>query len=188
MPVRINKIVTKTGDQGETGLADGTRISKGELLMDCIGACDELNAQIGNMRASNALPEINSLDETIVTIQHRLFDIGAIIARQDEAEEIEMLNTETDKLETLLEELNDGLPELTSFVIPGGHTINTQAHLCRTECRRLERLLIRQHANVKISASVLRYINRLSDFFFVYSRWTLKQLIISEVLWKPVKK
>ena len=195
MMVRINKVYTKTGDNGDTGLVGGKRIPKDHIRIEGYGTVDELNSIIGISRAfledNNVYTKTKKLDVILESIQQLLFDIGSEMATipGDEYEGQIRIDSEDIKwLEEVIDLMNNELPPLKSFILPGGSKFNTFLHLARTVCRRAERNLIRLHRQEKIRVEVRIFLNRLSDFFFVASRWASKNLDKKEVLWIPGKK
>lgn len=189
----LNRIYTKTGDQGETHLASGERVAKDSPRLECYGAIDELNSFAGMAACTiadfvTACPRLRELAVILTRVQHELFNLGSILAttpanvhpRQARVTEAEIL-----RLETEIDAMNDGLPPLRSFVLPGGSRLNAELHVCRTVCRRAERLLVTASRQEEIDAVNLRYLNRLSDAFFVWSRWASLVMGVEEVLWSP---
>lgn len=164
----LGKIYTRTGDKGTTALIGGERVSKSNLRIECYGTLDELNAFTGRL---NLLCEAEILNN----IQKTLFDIGAIIATPRGKEWSNMPNineTHVKELESEIDRMNSGLEPLRNFTVPGENEINAEAHICRTVCRRAERILCHAKENgIDISDSIMIYINRLSDYFFVLSRY-----------------
>lgn len=178
MAKRITKVTTKSGDDGTTGMADGTRVQKSDLLVKAIGELDELNSWIGLLCS---LIELKEYKEYLQSIQHRLFDIGGILTTKSKVPlEQEYLLT----LEKKMDNLNHKLPELDNFVLPGGTKESSFIHITRTVCRRVERSLIEAHGYEEIEQSCLIYINRLSDFFFVLARKVNLKSGNEELLWE----
>ena len=164
------KIYTKTGDKGETSLVSGTRVPKYHSRIEAYGTIDELNSNLGLIRSQNI--DTNS-KQILIKIQNALFTIGCNLS-QDESpkrynlpfisiSDIEILETEMDKM-------NENLPPITHFILPGGHTIVAWCHIARTVCRRAERLIIKLSVDNQIDELIIQYINRLSDYLFVLSR------------------
>jgi cob(I)alamin adenosyltransferase len=179
------KIYTKTGDQGMTSLFGGKRVSKADLRIDSYGTIDELNSWIGVLRDQ----EVNSKrKETLLAIQDRLFTIGSTLATEPgnmkvkiprlEEEDIIILEKEIDGMET-------SLPPMRSFVLPGGHSSVSFAHVTRTVCRRAERLVIALQQTDTVDQIVIKYLNRLSDYLFVLSRSMTHELKAEESPWNP---
>lgn len=180
------KIYTKTGDLGETALFGGRRVSKSHLRVDAYGTVDELNAFIGLLR--DQCSSFTSVQSVLGIVQHRLFTVGAHLASDpDKAlpapgispEDVQLLEQEMDHMDA-------GLPPLRNFILPGGHPVVSAAHVCRTVCRRAERLVVALYEQdaQRVDALVLQYLNRLSDYFFLLSRYLSQQLGAAEVLWE----
>ena len=177
------KIYTKTGDKGDTGLFGGRRVPKSHLRVDAYGTVDELNAFIGLL--CDALDDQH--DKTILkTVQDRLFTLGSNLASDPKKnpitpdilpEDIALLEREIDRMDALL-------PALRNFILPGGHSTVSLCHVCRTVCRRAERLAVALHRKEPIETIILEYLNRLSDYFFVLGRMTGQHLGIPENIWK----
>lgn len=173
--VTLNRIYTRTGDAGTTRLATGATVSKSDLRVETYGAVDETNACLGLARLHTAGDP--DLDAMLARIQNELFDLGADLstpARADEAQGtmLRILESQVDRLEREIDAMNDALPELKSFVLPGGTPAAAALHLARTICRRAEREAVRLvEAGEQVSGPALRYLNRLSDFLFVAARW-----------------
>ncbi|MCA6128267.1 cob(I)yrinic acid a,c-diamide adenosyltransferase [Thalassolituus oleivorans] len=180
---RLSRITTKTGDKGETGLGDGSRISKSSQRIHCIGDVDELNSWVGMLRAS--LSNDDGLQPILDQIQHDLFDLGGELAVPGYNALHSVL---IDDLEDYLEELNDDLPPLKDFILPGGSESASRCHMARTVCRRAERnmvvLLEAKHSDNDINLLGLQYLNRLSDLLFVLARVLARREGGQEVLWK----
>ncbi|WP_078121905.1 cob(I)yrinic acid a,c-diamide adenosyltransferase [Thiosocius teredinicola] len=174
---RLTRIYTRTGDDGTTGLADGTRIAKTDARIEAIGTVDELNAAVGVMRAQSLPDDIDALLERV---QHRLFDIGGELAVPG-SQAIDAQHVAA--LETALDRLNADLPALRDFILPGGNPPAAACHVCRTVCRRAERCLLSLHQHTPLNAASLHYLNRLSDLLFVMARVLARLDGNSEVLW-----
>lgn len=188
--VKLNRIYTRTGDRGTTGLANGERRSKADLRVEAYGTVDETNACIGLARqhAREAEP---ALDAMLARIQNDLFDLGADLATPPsdkplEYEPLRVVAAQVQRLEAEIDALNENIPPLKSFVLPGGSPTAAALHLARTVCRRAERLVVALSANEgeAISAEALQYLNRLSDFLFVASR-AANRNGADDVLWVP---
>lgn len=179
------KIYTKTGDNGTTALYGGTRFSKADLRLEAIGSVDELNAHIGLLRDySNGLIP----DDSFQLIQENLFIIGALLASQEESDKIPDLATESvEWLEDQMDKMDEELAEMQFFILPGGHTLVSQAHISRCVCRRAERQVVRLSGqpDVEIKPLLLQYLNRLSDYLFVLARYFGKKLQVEEIPWQP---
>ncbi len=190
--MRITKVYTRTGDKGTTRLAGGASIDKGHLRIETYGTLDELNAIVGLVRAfAQDLPEsfteTAQLDETLHGIQDRLFDIGGLLASppgQSSKVMDDVLDREVDALETLMDECHLILKPLKEFILPGGGKTAAFLHQARTVCRRAERLCVRLNKDEPVPETVLRYLNRLSDAFFVLSRWIAALQKEPETLWR----
>jgi cob(I)alamin adenosyltransferase len=175
---RLSKIATRTGDDGSTGLGDGSRTGKDSLRVQAIGDVDELNSQLGVLLCET-LP--TSLREELLSIQHDLFDIGGELCIPGSAL---IVAAQVARLDALLQKYNADLPPLKEFVLPGGCRAAALAHVCRTVCRRAERSIVSLAAQEKINPDPRRYMNRLSDLMFVLSR-VLNQVAGSgDVLWQ----
>jgi cob(I)alamin adenosyltransferase len=181
------KIYTKTGDDGTTALFGGKRVSKADLRIDTYGTVDELNSFVGLLRDQ----DVNqSRKEFLVEIQNRLFTIGAILATeggQTKAKLPVLLPRDVTGLEQAMDTLDETLPPMRSFVLPGGHPSVSYCHLARTVCRRAERLTIALNLQSKVDDIVIQYLNRLSDYFFVLSRKMAQELGVQEIPWQPDK-
>lgn len=175
---RLSRIYTRTGDDGTTGLGDGTRVNKDSLRVEAMGTVDELNAVIGVM-LTEPLPEhINAI---FTRVQHDLFDLGGEICIPGHA----MVKVERiTALEKILDQLNEDLPPLKEFILPGGSRAAAYCHLARTVCRRAERDLIKLHHEETVTEVSMQYLNRLSDLLFVMSRVMNKHAGMHDVLWK----
>ncbi len=187
--VRLNKIYTRTGDDGTTALVSGERRSKADLRVEAYGAIDETNAAIGMARAALGDGE-KALAVMLARIQNDLFDLGADLAtpadtpRADGA--LRIVESQVGRLENEIDELNAELQPLKSFVLPGGSAAAAALHLARTIARRAERVMVALVAapGESIDAPAMRYVNRLSDFLFVAARWA-NQRGAADILWAP---
>lgn len=189
--VKLNKIYTRTGDDGTTGLVSGPRRLKHDLRVESYGTIDETNSAIGIARLSTQ--DMPALDAMLMAIQNDLFDLGADLStpETDEPpawEPLRIVATQVDRLESDIDTLNAELQPLTSFVLPGGHPAAAHLHLARTIARRAERLMVAlaRTEGERIGAPALQYVNRLSDFLFVAARHA-NDLGRSDVLWVPGK-
>jgi cob(I)alamin adenosyltransferase len=181
--VKLNRIYTKTGDDGSTGLADGTRRSKSDLRLESYGTVDELNSVLG--LAVNALREGHpTMAGHLAKIQNDLFDLGADLATPGTGEGLRIQPAQTARIEGLIDEYNAELPALESFVLPGGSSGSSWLHLARTVCRRAERLTVGLAENEEISEETVKYLNRLSDLLFVLAR-AANDGGAGDVLWVP---
>jgi cob(I)alamin adenosyltransferase len=190
--VVLNRIYTRTGDAGETALGNGERLSKANIRIAAYGTVDETNATVGLVRLHTA--PLEKLDAMLARIQNELFDLGADLCVPDRGEKLEfeplrILPKQYERLEAEIDDLNDELSPLRSFVLPGGHPAAAQLHLSRTICRRAERLIVelKSHEGEHVSEGAVAYINRLSDFFFVASRWVNFKVAGGDILWVPGK-
>lgn len=181
------RIYTKTGDKGETALFGGRRVPKSDLRVEAYGTVDELNSFIGWLRDAT---EDARTREILALIQHRLFTLGAHLA-SDPAKHPptpDLLTQDVSLLEEEMDRMDESLPPLKNFILPGGHPTVSVCHVCRTVCRRAERLVVALiHAEEPVEALALQYLNRLSDYFFVLARWLGKNLGAEEVVWNARK-
>ena len=163
------KIYTRTGDSGQTSLVGGKRVSKTHPRLEASGTVDELSSHLGLL---SSLLTDHHHRQTILTIQQTLFSLSALLATEPESKwQPEPLSpSHTEKLEAEIDHLQQQLPALHSFIIPGGSQAACQAHVCRTVCRRAERCILALTEEIEVSADVLRYVNRLSDYLFVLAR------------------
>ena len=183
-PVRLTRIYTRGGDKGETSLGDGTRVPKLDCRIGAFGTVDELNAALGLVLAEPGLPE--RLREPLERIQNDLFDVGADLAVPfGIGDRLRVEQAHVDRIEQLCDEFNADLPMLKSFVLPGGTPAAARLHVARTTCRRAERDALTADGEHSINPLVLAYLNRLSDFLFIASRWANKKAGQDEPLWKP---
>ena len=186
--VKLNRIYTRTGDDGTTGLTSGPRRSKADLRVEAYGAVDETNACVGLSRL-HAATEDETVEAMLGAISNDLFDLGADLSTPDDGkplafEPLRIVQTQVDRLEAEIDRLNAALPPLRSFVLPGGTPAATHLHLARTVSRRAERIMVALAATPDeiVSKAALKYINRLSDFLFVASRF-LNAKAQGDVLW-----
>lgn len=181
------KIYTKTGDAGNTSLIGGTKVPKNHIRIETYGTVDELNSHIGLL--SDYLTDVASR-VMLKEIQDRLFTIGSSLAvdpNKGTKMEIPDLNeADVELLEKEMDRMNEALPEMKHFILPGGHLSVSQAHICRCVCRRAERLCVgMQQADISVEFLVIKYLNRLSDYLFVLARYTGYLLQVPEVVWRP---
>ena len=182
------KIYTKTGDKGTTSLISGRRVSKANLRIESYGTVDELNSYIGMLRDQK---ELSHRKEILIEIQDRLFTIGSLLA--SDPKKISHIplpqidETDITTLEVEIDVMNEELPPMTHFILPGGHQAVSFCHLARTVCRRAERRCIELHTseNEQIDEIIIRYMNRLSDYIFVLARMTSHEVNADEIAWKP---
>jgi len=192
MAIRITKVYTRTGDRGETALVGGKRVAKDSPRVDAYGVIDELNSVVGLARVFNeedrsAGEAYEFLDEVLCQIQDELFDLGSELATPPEyftAGMYRVSDEEVKRLEKLMDRCQKDLEPLKSFVLPGGGRIGAYLHQCRTVCRRAERDILRLSRSEDVNPTLLKYVNRLSDLFFVLARWISKQSNQPEYLWQ----
>jgi cob(I)alamin adenosyltransferase len=190
--IRITRVYTRTGDKGETALVGGKRVAKDSPRIEAYGTIDELNSIVGLARVFNEekLAEHDAhrfLDMVLRRIQDELFDLGSELATPADFYQPGMYRVserEVEKIEQLIDECQKSLEPLKSFVLPGGGKVGAYLHQCRTVCRRAEREILRLSRAEAISEWPLKYVNRLSDLFFVLSRWISKQTGQGEYLWQ----
>lgn len=180
---RLSKIYTRTGDEGTTGLGDGSRVNKDAPRMEAIGTVDEVNCHIGLLIAE--LPENDEYAPLLLRVQHDLFDLGGELAVPG----FELIAEErVEELEQQLDALNEQLPPLKNFILPGGSKAAAQCHLARVVCRRAERCVVTLNREEEINAACRKYLNRLSDLLFVLARAIARRNGGQEVLWDQKKK
>ncbi len=192
MPIRITRVYTRTGDQGDTALVGGRRVPKDSPRVEAYGAIDELNSIIGLARVFNAEQLLRGekhrwLDHVLRKLQNELFDLGSELATPEDAVYEGMFRvgaTEVTALERLIDECQNDLQPLKSFVLPGGGRVGGFLHQARTVCRRAERRVLALARVEAIGDWPLKYVNRLSDLLFVLSRWVGKHLGENEYLWE----
>jgi cob(I)alamin adenosyltransferase len=183
-PVRLTRIYTRAGDQGETSLGDGSRVPKLDCRIGAFGTVDELNSSLGVALADVEFPE--QLRPSLSQIQNDLFDVGAdLCVPFGIGDRLRIEQAHVDRLEGLCDEFNADLPPLKSFVLPGGTTAAARLHVARTTCRRAERDALAANEEHGVSPLVLAYLNRLSDFLFIAARWANADAGRDEPLWKP---
>jgi cob(I)alamin adenosyltransferase len=179
------KIYTKTGDNGQTSLVGGTRVSKTELRIEAYGTVDELNSYVGLLRDQ----EVNKDRKDILKeIQDRLFTIGSILASEPEQTKKripDLHESDIELLEKEMDKMDESLEPMRFFILPGGHQSVSFGHLARTVCRRAERIVLRLAQETEVNELVIKYLNRLSDYLFVLCRMMIKDLNIEEISWKP---
>jgi cob(I)alamin adenosyltransferase len=195
MAIRINRVYTRGGDSGQTSLVGGQRIAKDSIRIESYGTVDELNAVLGLVRTANRDGPVRKadrdrLDALLEQIQNELFNLGSDLAtlprdRHPKQPVIEARHVTF--LEKTIDELNAGLPELRSFVLPGGGWVSAFLHQARTVCRRAERLVTTLARQEAVGAHALVYLNRLSDLLFVLGRWAAKTRKEAEPLWDSAK-
>jgi cob(I)alamin adenosyltransferase len=187
--IALNRIYTRQGDRGSTSLVGGQRVSKDSLRIECFGTVDELNAFCGAAAIEAAKDAPTAKVVAILTrVQHELFNLGSILATLPEdvhPKQPRVTASEIKRLESEIDQFNEPLPSLRSFVLPGGSALSVSLHVCRTVCRRAERLTISLSQEESVPAEAVEYLNRLSDAFFVWSRWANLVTGVPEVLWQP---
>lgn len=185
--VTLSKIYTRTGDEGKTALVGGQRVFKNDGRIEAYGDVDELNAAVG--LAVLSVPEkFHLMKAQLVRVQHELFNLGSQLATRPEdlhPKQPVILEEDVTRLEAEIDQMNEHLPPLKSFVLPGGCRLNAELHVCRTICRRAERRLITLAQKESVAPVAVRYLNRLSDYLFVMSRQASRLLQEPEVLWNP---
>jgi len=188
--VRLSRIYTRTGDEGQTALVGGQRVAKNSLRIEAYGTVDELNAAVG--LAITSIPEgspgLVLLAARLTRVQHELFNLGSLLATETtDLRPGQPVVTAEDigRLEREMDEANATLEPLRSFVLPGGCRLNAELHVCRTICRRAERRTVSLAAQEAISPEAVQYLNRLSDALFVWSRLASRLLRQPEALWAP---
>ena|ERR1043166_2239737 len=180
----ITRVYTRQGDTGETSLAGGQRVPKDGLRIEAYGTVDELNAFVGAARVS--AEDVALLPEILLRVQHELFNLGSILATLPEdvhPKQARITDVEVTRLEAEMDRMNEDLAPLRSFVLPGGSRLNADLHICRTVCRRAERVCVALAREEEVPTEAVRYLNRLSDAFFVWSRWVSRET--GETLWEP---
>lgn len=192
--MRLTKIYTKIGDKGTTMLASGASVAKDHVRIEAYGAVDELNAFVGELK-DMCVPESKvspKIIEALFKVQQELFDVGGELATPSEVLNTDrqqvVLMSDIQRLEREIDFFNETLEPLKNFVLPGGHPLNSKAHVCRTVCRRAERLIVKLSKEETIREEVGIYVNRLSDWFFVLSRVFSKELGREEVLWNQKRR
>ncbi|MCF6234178.1 MAG: cob(I)yrinic acid a,c-diamide adenosyltransferase [Rhodobacteraceae bacterium] len=185
--VVLNKIYTRTGDKGDTALGDGTRVAKYDARVSAYGTTDELNAFVGVAR----LVATGDMDTALARIQNDLFDLGADLCRPDmdndasaEYPPLRMIDAQIIRLEQEIDAMNDDLDPLRSFILPGGTSLAAHLHVCRTVARRGERLVVESALNAPVNPEAIKFLNRLSDWFFVAAR-VANDGGKADVLWIP---
>jgi cob(I)alamin adenosyltransferase len=191
MAIRISKVYTKTGDSGETALVGGQRVRKESLRIESYGTVDELNAAVGLARAFNVAHSKKKIADRIESelqlVQQALFNLGSELACKPEDLFPGMpIVSEADiaHLEACMDEWTPAMPILKTFILPGGGMVHAQMHVCRTVCRRAERVVLRLGREEAVRPDAIRYLNRLSDFFFVLGRWVGLKNKEAELLWQ----
>jgi len=189
----INRVYTRRGDQGQTSLAGGQRVAKDSPRIEAYGTVDELNAFLGAARVTAVElaaveARLNLLVTILLRVQHELFNLGSILATLPEdvhPRQARITDADITRLESEIDTMNADLPTLRSFVLPGGSHFNADLHVCRTICRRAERALIALSRSETVPPETVRYLNRLGDALFVWSRCASHVTGAAETLWDP---
>jgi len=181
------KIYTKTGDKGNTSLLGGDRVLKSNIRIEAYGTVDELNSQAGLLRDQEISENHRDF---LFGVQNNLFTIGSILATEPSQKNIKLPSLTEDQvsaIETEIDILDEELPEMRNFVVPGGHPVVSICHISRSVCRRAERRVIALQELDQVNPIIVQYLNRLSDYFFILSRKLTRELGVEEVPWKPEK-
>ncbi len=183
------KIYTKTGDKGQTSLIGGTRLAKNSVRLEAYGTVDELNSYLGLIRSFPIAPE---LTDQLIVIQNILFSVGGNLATDTSVKEVRSGLVVTDEdiafLERAMDRMDETLPAMTHFILPGGEQASSFAHIARTVCRRAERRVLDVAAQYDVDERVIRYINRLSDYLFVLARKIAFDAGAEELKWEVFRK
>jgi len=180
---RLSKIYTRTGDDGSTGLGDGSRVAKDSLRVEAYGTVDEANSAIGVVLAANKVPD--DIRDLLTTVQHQMFDLGGELCIPGHAA---IFDADVDALERQLDHYNEDLPALRDFILPGGGEAAARCHLARTIVRRAERATVALSRHESVRPEAIRYLNRLSDLLFVLSRLLARADGQGEVLWRHERR
>jgi cob(I)alamin adenosyltransferase len=191
--IALTRIYTKGGDKGETGLAGGQRVPKDTPRIEAYGTVDELGAFVGVAWVTcqaeiERSPRLKELDAILHRVQHELFNLGSILSTLPadvHPKQARITDEDVVQLEREIDSMNKELSPLRSFVLAGGSRLNAELHVARTVCRRAERLLVGVARREEIPAETIRYLNRLSDALFVWSRWANHVMGVAEILWRP---
>jgi cob(I)alamin adenosyltransferase len=181
------KIYTKTGDKGETSLFGGKRVPKYDVRINAYGTSDELNSFIGLIRDQDIAQHYK---DVLLNIQDKIFVLGATLAADPDKPKLkkpDLLLKDVEFLEKEIDQMNETLPEMTHFILPGGHTTVSYCHIARCVCRRCERLVIELASQTEVDELIIQYLNRLSDYLFVLGRKLAQDLKIEEIKWIPKK-
>lgn len=186
--MRLTRIYTRAGDNGSTSLADGSKIAKHDIRIEAYGNVDELNSFVGLLIDELKSDEnLKGLGSQLSQIQHELFDLGGELATPESVLDPNasylLPPSSITRLESEIDIMNQDLPPLKNFVLPGGHRGNSLSHVCRTICRRAERMVVQLKQQSKVRDEPVSYLNRLSDWFFVLSRHINHKVGVPEVLW-----
>jgi len=182
----MSKLYTKTGDKGQTSLLGGKKVSKSHYRIEAYGNVDELNSFVGLLKDQNEVE--NRLKQQLYWIQENLFNIGSILATESDFSGFELpsvTGADIKQLEVWIDKYTDELPELKNFILPGGHQAVSLTHVCRTVCRRTERSISALHEEETLDELIIQFINRLSDYFFIFARKLGAELNIAEIPWTP---
>ncbi|MCL4142930.1 UNVERIFIED_CONTAM: hypothetical protein GTU68_016763 [Idotea baltica] len=179
------KIYTKTGDSGTTALFGGTRVKKYNLRIESYGTVDELNSYIGLIKDQEIS---NRIKDSLLKIQNELFTLGAMLATPPEKETLKSDESSILFLENEIDKMDEELPQMTHFILPGGHQAVSFCHVARCVCRRAERLSVELNDQETINNDIIKYLNRLSDYLFTLARKLSKDLSVEEIKWIPEKK
>ena len=182
------KLYTKTGDKGQTSLLGGKKVSKSDLRIEAYGNVDELNSFIGLLKDQREVEK--SLKDQLYLIQEHLFTIGSILATEDDFKGFELPKITTkhvSEIEKWIDMHESAVPPLKNFILPGGHQCVSLSHVCRTICRRSERSIIALSNTSVIDPLILQFINRLSDYFFIFARVLSARLQVEEIAWRPAR-
>lgn len=180
------KIYTKKGDGGTTALIGGTRVAKHTLRIECYGTVDELNSFIGVVRDS--IPAMEAEKKILLEVQDRLFTLGSSLASDPAKSKMSIPDLKEEDitlLENEIDHMNNLMPELKSFILPGGNAASSMCHVARCVCRRAERLTVELHEKENTDSKIIPYLNRLSDYLFVLARFISFSHKSEEILWKP---
>ncbi len=186
-PTMAMKIYTKTGDKGTTSLIGGTKVPKSHLRIEAYGTVDELNSYIGLCK--DLLTDAQG-QKILLEVQDRLFTIGSSLAcdpiKEPKMRIPDLIETDVELLEKEMDRMNETVPPMKNFILPGGHTTLSYLHIARCVCRRAERCSVRlELESPEVEEIIIKYLNRLSDYLFVLSRYTGHQLKVEEIPWKP---
>jgi cob(I)alamin adenosyltransferase len=184
----INRVYTRRGDQGETGLAGGQRVPKDGPRIEAYGTVDELNSFLGAARVTATEAGLLPLAAILLRVEHELFNLGSILATPPQdvhPQQARVTDAEVAQLESEMDRMNAELPPLRSFVLPGGCRLNAELHICRTVCRHAERATVALGRVESVPPETVRYLNRLSDALFVFGRWASHVTGAPETLWEP---
>jgi cob(I)alamin adenosyltransferase len=189
----IHRVYTRRGDQGETSLAGGQRVPKDGPRIEAYGTVDELNSFLGAARVTASElaaveARLSPLAAILLRVEHELFNLGSILATRPEdvhPKQARVTDAEVAQLESEMDRMNEELPPLRSFVLPGAGRLSAALHICRTVCRRAERVTVALGRVESVPPEALRYLNRLSDALFVWSRWASYVTGAPETLWEP---